>query len=140
MKTFNSTILILLIACFALSNANAQSPKEIIEDCVYVPPGVYNLPCLGEDVSLDLCFESMQVNSVIHEKYWVTIYGQTTGNVYTSTQVTNINMHSNNYTHNVIFFIRLDGKLFTRAHITVHYTEVDGELTADVNLEKVQCK
>ncbi|MGW8316911.1 MAG: hypothetical protein ACWGNV_15040 [Bacteroidales bacterium] len=140
MKTFSSAILLLLMACFAFNNANAQSPKVSGEGSFPIAPGDYIFPCLGEDVSGILYVEWFEINSKIQEKYWVTLVGETTGNVYTSTQVSNFSEHSNNFTQTVNFKIRLDGKLLNEIHITIHYTEVDGELSADHVTWAENCK
>lgn len=128
------------MACFAFNEAFAQSSKQVFEGSMDISN--FQMPCIGETVSGEIFYKVMLIGDGKNlEKYWGTMVGDETGNVYTAYQVSNYNYPtSKNFTQTMNFKFRMDGKLVFTWHILVHFTELGGELIVDHAVSGVNCK
>ena len=137
MKTLKSVLLIFVVSCIAAGMAYAESPKIVDGGSL----SFTDFPlCNGDEISGDIYYEYMEINSKVQIKYWGSMTG-TTGNVYTIKQISNWNVHSDKiFTEIVNFKARLDGKLVELFHATIHTTVVDGEIVVDIFRVSSHCK
>lgn len=144
MKTMKLFLAVLLLGLFALAST-AQPPKTVT--CEPVPIYDYYLACFDEIVTgeLELCVTYWD-NGKTQAKFKGSLTGETTGNIYTVSQVENnmykpwIEGQAANYTSTLTLSFCLEGMEVFVIHYTYHYTyNANGELVVFVDNSVIEC-
>lgn len=144
MKTMKALFVVFLMGCFSLASS-AQPPKTVT--CVPYPIQDYWLPCMEELVNgeLELC-TTVWNNDKIQTKFKGFLEGESTGNIYTISQVGNMMSKpfkdgtADVYTWATTITYCLDGMPVFTAHVMGHYTyNANGELVAEVDNDFFEC-
>ncbi|MBW6499478.1 MAG: hypothetical protein K0B09_13905 [Bacteroidales bacterium] len=146
MKTLKYFFVVVLFSVFSLGSSFAQTNKNKTLETKIVPIEYY-LWCVDENVTGDLTLTIMDIEGKKTQfKFKGTLTGETTGNVYTVSQVSNDNWFPYsgtgqfNATYAVTLSFELDGMPVATLHETWHVTRnANGELVVLFDHWSTEC-
>jgi hypothetical protein len=143
MKKLKLFFVIFLMGSLSL-NSSAQSPKTVTREII--PVDGINMPCVVEFVSGEFEVSTIVWKNKVQVKVSGLLEGETTGNIYSISQVTNMNGgpfkdgNANNLTSVINATACLDGIPVFKIHILYHYTiNANGEWAASVYKAFTDC-